>query len=382
MLQIKLFGQLLELEGTGGAAIPYLRCVKVNLQIPGITNYNEDVLLPVIQTVTYSKTVPVMIGSKVIDRALSLMTKGELAKVTTTWRQVHFGAVMSGLVQLTCTSSDKTKMGVGISHPSMKSDPMEGRKFCLNDIKAPVNTTQKVTIPPFSTVNVQADSSVKGHCIWVHILTEPAPGPQLPTAVVPTATYGELHCRSSWVHICLWNLSTHAVEIPTKAMVGQVAPANQVPLVVHPTRTSKESNPKSQNDGSWRPWTSKVSKSGLNQSRDRPESYCSSRAPVCMQWSGPGQNCSDQAQNRVNWLDALQRALLMHTPSHVWWCEDPYPGDAGYWCNPQIAQYTEWHSRPGLEKRMTVWGSVSASGSWTTRLWRMHTHYLALTNTW
>ena len=37
-------------------------------------------------------------------------------------------------------------------------------------------------------------------------------------------------------------LEAHAVEVPTKAMVGQVVPANQVPLVVHPTRTAKETN--------------------------------------------------------------------------------------------------------------------------------------------
>ena len=35
-LKIQPLGQLLELEGTGGAAIPYLRFVEVNLQIPGI----------------------------------------------------------------------------------------------------------------------------------------------------------------------------------------------------------------------------------------------------------------------------------------------------------------------------------------------------------
>ena len=60
-----------------------------------------------------------------------------------------------------------------------------------------------------------------------------------------------------------------------KTVVGQVAPANQIPLVVHPTRTSKESNPEPQKDGSGRPWTCKVSKNGQNQSRNRPESYCS-----------------------------------------------------------------------------------------------------------
>ena len=85
MLQIKPLGQLLELEGTGGAAIPYLRFVEVNLQILGIRNYNEDVLLLVIPTMTYSEMVPVMVGSKIIDKVLSLMTMGKFVKVTMMW---------------------------------------------------------------------------------------------------------------------------------------------------------------------------------------------------------------------------------------------------------------------------------------------------------
>ena len=75
-LEIQSLGQLLELEGTGGSAIPYLGFVEVNLQIPGIQHYNEDVLLVVIATMTYSKMVLVIVGSKIIDRALSLITKG------------------------------------------------------------------------------------------------------------------------------------------------------------------------------------------------------------------------------------------------------------------------------------------------------------------
>ena len=45
-LQIQPLGWLLELEGTGGAAIPYLRFVEVNLQILGTRNDNEDVGYP------------------------------------------------------------------------------------------------------------------------------------------------------------------------------------------------------------------------------------------------------------------------------------------------------------------------------------------------
>ena len=51
------------------------------------------------------------------------MTKGDHAKVTTTWRQAHFGAVMSGSLQLTHTSSDKPKGGGGVGYSSQSGDP-------------------------------------------------------------------------------------------------------------------------------------------------------------------------------------------------------------------------------------------------------------------
>ena len=128
-LQIQPLGWLLELEGMGGAAIPYLRFVEVKIQILGIRNYNEDVLLLVIPTMTYSKTVLVVVGAKIIDKALSLMTAGELAKATTTWRLTHFEAVMSGLLQLSSGSSDISEMTKEATSSSQKSNPVEVWKF-------------------------------------------------------------------------------------------------------------------------------------------------------------------------------------------------------------------------------------------------------------
>ena len=61
-LKIQPLGQLLELEGTGDAAIPYLGFVEVNLQILGIRSYNEDVLLLAIPTTPYADRVPVVVG--------------------------------------------------------------------------------------------------------------------------------------------------------------------------------------------------------------------------------------------------------------------------------------------------------------------------------
>ena len=105
-LEIQPLGRLLELEGTGGAAIPYLRFVEVNLQIPGIRG-------PTMRMCCYwpsppwpmLKRVLVMVGSKIINKALSCMTAGELAHATATWQQAHFGAVMSGSLQLSCTAA-------------------------------------------------------------------------------------------------------------------------------------------------------------------------------------------------------------------------------------------------------------------------------------
>ena len=224
----------------GAAAIPYLGFVEVNLQIQGIKSYNEDVVLLVIPTMTYSKIVLVVVGTKIINKALSLMTMGELAKATMTWRQAHFGAVMSGSLLLSCSSSGQSKATTGAATSIQLGGTVEVQKVRLNDIKGLVSTTYKVTIPPFSIINIRANTSVKGHCMQVHVLTEPVLGPQLPAAVVPTATYGELHPGSSRIPVCLHNLSTHAVDVAAKMVIRQVVPANQVCPVVHPTRTAPE----------------------------------------------------------------------------------------------------------------------------------------------
>ena len=143
---------------------------------------------------------------------------------------------MSGSLQLSHSSSEK----LALQNLSGESDPVEVQKYQLDGAKGAVCTTQKVTIPPFQTMTIKGNAGVKGHCMKVHVLMEPALSPQLLAAVVPIATYGELHPGSSRVPICLHNMSTRAMEIPAKMLVGQVIPANQVPPVVHLTRTAEE----------------------------------------------------------------------------------------------------------------------------------------------
>ena len=191
-LEIQPLGQLLELEGTGGAAIPYLRFVEGNLQIPGIRGYNEDVLLLAIPTTAYAEGVSVMVGSKIIDKALSCMTVGELACGTMTWQQAHFGAVMLESLWLSHSSSEKLK----IENSSRENDPVEVWKYQLDGVKGAVCTTQKVTIPPFQTINIKVNTGVKGHCMKVHVLTEPVLGPQFFSS---SGTHSHLWRATPWL---------------------------------------------------------------------------------------------------------------------------------------------------------------------------------------
>ena len=137
---------------------------------------------------TYSEKTLVMVGSKIIDWVMKIITKGELAKVTTTWKQAHFRAVISRSLQLPHTGPNGTGVEKEVIHSSPRIDTMEVKEFCLDDVQGPIHTTWKVTIPPFGTVSIHGNTSVRGH-----VLAEPTPGPQLPTTMVPTVTYGELH---------------------------------------------------------------------------------------------------------------------------------------------------------------------------------------------
>ena len=170
-----------------------------------------------------------MVGSKIIDRTMGMMRKGELMRATVTWKQAHFSAVMSGLLQLPITDS---KGSGEEATPFPGSNPTASREFCLDDVWGPVCTTQRITIPTFGTISIHGNTCIQGHCMWVHMLAEPAQGPQLADSMVLTATYGELHPCSSQVPISLGNLSAHSIEVPARAIIGKVTLANQVLLAV------------------------------------------------------------------------------------------------------------------------------------------------------
>ena len=171
-LKVHPLDRLLELEGTNGSAIPCLGYVEVNLQILGIRGYNEDILLLVILTMTNSEMLLVMVGSKIIDRAMGMIMKGELARATVTWKQAYFSVVMAGSLQLPHKGASGDGSAVKEDTPSVASDPTVPKEFCLYNVQGHVHTTWRVTMPPFGIINIHSNTDVWGHCMQVHMLAE------------------------------------------------------------------------------------------------------------------------------------------------------------------------------------------------------------------
>ena len=91
-LKIQNLDSLLDIEGGGGIAIPYIGYVKVNLQIPEIKNYNEDALMMVMNDSKYGHKVPFAIGTTHIHAALKVMTEEEWHNITFSWQSVALPA--------------------------------------------------------------------------------------------------------------------------------------------------------------------------------------------------------------------------------------------------------------------------------------------------
>ena len=81
-LKIQSLENMLDIEGGGGIAIPYIGYVEVQLQIPEIKNYKENALM------MRNEKVPFEIGKIHIHAALKKMTKEEWKNMTQSWQSV------------------------------------------------------------------------------------------------------------------------------------------------------------------------------------------------------------------------------------------------------------------------------------------------------
>ena len=72
---------LVPVEGSGGANVPYLGYVyvEVRMHIPGINSFDRDVLMLISSTTThYHQRVPIQVGGHIIDQVTDCISEDEL----------------------------------------------------------------------------------------------------------------------------------------------------------------------------------------------------------------------------------------------------------------------------------------------------------------
>ena len=94
--------QMLHLEGMGGFSIPYLGYIKATVRIPPIGNYDECVSVLVLKfSSPFSSSVPVQLGTTVLDGAMAKITLEELAYPSNMWKQTYMSTVVMARVART-----------------------------------------------------------------------------------------------------------------------------------------------------------------------------------------------------------------------------------------------------------------------------------------
>ena len=87
---------ILKLETIGGDEILYRGYVEINLKFSEIKSFNEDVLMLVIEGSSYKQRVLIQLWMLHIDRALELVNKDELHKLSASWCRHHLTTLLPG----------------------------------------------------------------------------------------------------------------------------------------------------------------------------------------------------------------------------------------------------------------------------------------------
>ena len=124
--------RILKLETTGGGDIPYMGYVEVNLKIPEIKSFNEDMLMLVIKDSTYAQWVPIQLWTLHIVRVMDFNQWKEITQLSTKWK---WSKIASLLIIKLVQVEDKLK-----------------KTFSLDQEDGMVKLTKTVKIPPFSTI--------------------------------------------------------------------------------------------------------------------------------------------------------------------------------------------------------------------------------------
>ena len=202
------------------ADVPYFGYVEVRMQIPGISSFDQDVVMLISHTTThYHRRVPIQVDSQIIDQWTNCITEEKLQSLSQSWKLASVNAIIS------------------------KSSQISDQEFDLDHVKGKVVTTKKVIVPAFQTVVGKGLTKVTGHQKHDHVLVEPSPKC---TSIFVLGNTSELIPGGSGVAIVLRNFSGRDATLEPHTEIGMVTAANIVPSMQMPSTPDWSENKKVQ----------------------------------------------------------------------------------------------------------------------------------------
>ena len=207
--------QLLDFEGFGGVDIPYIGYTQIQLQIPGIKDYNKDILVFIQKDSCHSEQVPVILGTLHIKDVIQSATREELVKLGDTWEVGTLGSFVSARIA------------------QLENTPM------INQVDHYVRLTRKVTLAPMQVHKTMGVAKIPILSKRLNVMTESLLAREAIEGVEAIASYETFKQGGNRVTVGLQNL-TWEITLKKGTKVTCVTAANIVPPMLAPDPSIEE----------------------------------------------------------------------------------------------------------------------------------------------
>ena len=211
-LPFRHLDSLLEIEGSGGIEVPYLGYTEVNLKIPGVKAFDEDILVVIQNDSAYSARVPVVLGTLHIDMVIDQATPEELANLGKEWQ--------SGTIGFKVKAWQAALRGEG--------------KPMIDRIDHEIKLSKNITLQPKQATKSTGMVKLPVLSKRLNVTTEPKEDIGNIAGVNSVETYATIKTGTKRVAVALVNNTGDKVTIKKGTVVGRLKAVKAVPICLAP----------------------------------------------------------------------------------------------------------------------------------------------------
>ena len=214
-----LMDMKLKLDGLGGHWERPLGFVTARLQVPGIKGFDEDTIFLIVDDESsFTKRVPVVLGTNCLRRVLMTIKESEIDELSTSWQSVNL------------TEGLAARMRKAIAEEKVREDiatkPLDPRS--LEEILV---LTEDQELEPFSTTIVKGRMKMCLTGCRMNVMTSGLPEKEckLPHGLQVQPVYTNLKDGSKVVETVIRNTTATKVKLKKRMPFAKVWAANEMP---------------------------------------------------------------------------------------------------------------------------------------------------------